>query len=262
MLNRHSIVDTFAKGPSPYWIRLAVGPSDVVWKPGRLRFLVENATETQLANAEIGDYRNHLRRNLPWRPPLRMAVRARFSHPAEALSGTCGFGFWNNPFALPSGDVQAPPNALWFFCASIRSDMVTAPGLPGYGFRTEMINAGTMPGWLAALGNRLLQTPGLEALLYRAAQTQIHAGGVRIGGIDTREFHDYVLYWSDSEAVFSVDDREVLRVSRPPTIPLGFVAWMDNQFAIARPDGTFRFGLEVAPGAQWLELARIEIEPL
>ena len=178
MSNR--ILDSFAAGPSPYWVRLAVGPSAVAWEPGRLRFEVEDATETQLANAEIGDYRNHLRKDLPWRPPLRLAVRARFSHQAADLGGTCGFGFWNNPFALASGDVLAPPNALWFFHASPRSDMVIAPGHPGHGFRAEMINGGSMPGWLVALGNRLLQLPGLSALLYRAAQTQVHAGAVRL----------------------------------------------------------------------------------
>jgi hypothetical protein len=262
MTDNQVIVDRFAQGPLPYWIRLEVGSSDVEWSPGRLRFVVHGAVETQLANAEIGDYRNRARSRLPWRPPLRLAVRARFSHPAPDLAGTSGFGFWNDPFDMAGGDVLAPPNALWFFCASARSDMVTSPGMPGNGFRAEMIHGGAMPGWLASVGNRLLQLPGLAPLLYRAAQTQINARGICLDGTDMREWHDYVLYWDRSEAVFSVDDREVLRASRPPAMPLGFVAWMDNQLAVARPDGEFRFGLEAAPGRQWLELNRVEIEPL
>ena len=76
------------------------------------------------------------------------------------------------------------------------------------------------------------------------------------------DWHDYVLFWDRSEAVFSVDGREVLRVPRPPAVPLGFVAWMDNQLAVARPDGEFRFGLEAVPGRQWLELDQVEIEML
>lgn len=254
------IIDTFESGPLPYWVRLVTGSADIQRLSKRLRFVVEDADATRLADAELGDYHDRPRHHLPWRAPLRMAVRARFSHPADALAGTGGFGFWNNPFRTGGGQVFAPPNALWFFCASARSDMVISPGHPGHGFRAEMINSGTMPGWLVAVGDRLLQLPGLRSLLYRAAQTQVHAGAARLEGLETSGWHDYVLFWSRSEAVFSVDDQEVLRVQRPPPAPLGFVAWMDNQLAIARPDGEFRFGLEVVPGPQWLELDRVEIE--
>jgi hypothetical protein len=242
MMHDQSLIDTFAEKPLPHWTRLAVGPADVEWSSSRLRFVVHDAVETGLANAEIGDFRGRARPDLPWRPPLRLAVRARFSRAAEKLGGTSGFGFWNDPFGMAGGDALAPPNVLWFFCASPRSDMVTSPGMPGNGFRAEMINGGTMPAGLLALGKRLLQLP--------------------IDGVQITDWHDYVLYWSYSEAVFSVDNREVLRVARPPAGPLGFVAWMDNQVAIARPDGEFRFGLEAVAGRQWLELDRLEIEPL
>jgi hypothetical protein len=262
MIHNQCVIDSFAERPLPYWIRLATGPADVAWSPGSLCFAVEDAVETQLANAEMGDYRHHARAHLPWRPPLRMAVRARFSHPAGELAGTSGFGFWNDPFAMGSAGTMAAPNVLWFFCASPRSDMVTSPGMPGNGFRAEMINGGAMPGWLAGLGNRLLQLPGLAPLLYRAAQTQVNGAGVRLEPLDGTAWHRYTIYWDYAEVVFSVDDREVLRAARPPAVPLGFVAWMDNQVAVARPDGQFRFGLEAAPGRQWLELSRVEIEAL
>jgi hypothetical protein len=262
MAHDRSVIDTFAEKPLPHWVRLATGPSEVAWSPGRLRFVVQDAVETQLADAEIGDYRNRTRSRLPWRPPLRMAVRARFSHPAGELGGTSGFGFWNDPFNMAGGNTLAPPNALWFFCASPRSDMVTSPGMPGNGFRAEMINGGTMPAWLLAVANRLLQLPGLAALLYRMAQTQVNAAGIRLSTVEMTDWHDYVLYWDRAEAVFSVDSQEVLRTVRPPALCLGFVAWMDNQLAIARPDGEFRFGLEAVEGQQWLELDRVEIEAL
>lgn len=254
------IVDDFARGPSPRWVRLATGPAEVLWEPGRLRFAVEGAVDAQLANAEIGDYRGLSRRQLPWRAPLRMKVRARFSAGVEHLAGTSGFGLWNDPFDLARGDVLAPPNALWFFYASPRSDMITAPGLPGFGFRAETINGGTMPGWLVRLGGRLLQLPGLAALLYRVAQTRVHAAAVRLDDVEMTTCHEYELEWQQSEAAFRVDGREVLRAPRPPGVPLGFVAWMDNQVAVARPDGELRFGLEVVPAWQWLELERVEIE--
>ena len=58
-----------------------------------------------------------------------------------------------------------------------------------------------------------------------------------------------------------VDDSLVLRIPQPPKRPLGFVAWLDNQYAIATPRGTLRFGT-VASGPQWFELDSVRIEPL
>jgi hypothetical protein len=255
------IADSFTSGPSSHWIRLTTGPAGVESAQGRLRFLLDGALEAQLADAEIGDYRHFERSALPWRAPLRLDVRARFSHPAAELAGTSGFGFWNNPFREVEGDLLAPPNALWFFCASSRSDMVAAPGLPGHGFRAEMINSGTAPGWLLGLAACLLDLPVLRSLLYRAAQMRVSAAAVRLDGVHMTTWHDYTLDWGLSEAIFRVDGREVLRTPRPPRVPLGFVAWMDNQVAVARPDGDFRFGLEAVPGRQWLELESVAIEP-
>lgn len=254
------IVERFTTGPLPHWVRMAVGPAEVTWDAGRLRLVVNHALATQLANAEMGDYRARPRAGLPWSAPLRLAVRARFSHPASQLGGTSGFGFWNDPFDLASGDVLAPPNALWFFCASASSDMVTAPGLPGNGFLAQTINSGTMPTWLVAVGSWLLRLPGLTPLLYRAAQARVHAAAVQLVDVEITTWHDYVLCWHRSEAVFSVDSQEVLRAPQPPQGRLGFVAWMDNQLAVVRPDGEFRFGLEAVPQQQWLELDQVEIE--
>jgi hypothetical protein len=197
------IIDRFADGPLPYWVRFSVGPTTMLHEAGRLRFVVEGAARTQLADVEIGDYRLTDREHLPWRPPLRLMVRARFSHPASLLRGTCGFGFWNNPFAPAGRGVVAPPNDLWFFCASPQSDLVAAPGLPGNGFRAEMINGGTMPAWAATLGNLVLRLPRITPLLYRAAQTRMNAASVRLDGFQMTHWHDYVLYWDRAEAVFT-----------------------------------------------------------
>ena len=43
--------------------------------------------------------------------------------------------------------------------------------------------------------------------------------------------------------------------------PLGFVAWVDNQYAIATPRGELRFGT-IASEREWLELDYIRIQPL
>ena len=75
------------------------------------------------------------------------------------------------------------------------------------------------------------------------------------------EWHTYALEWHPSKATFWVDNTEVLRVPNPPTRPLGFVAWRDNQYAIATPQGVLRFGT-VACDAQWVEMDSVSIVPL
>jgi hypothetical protein len=50
-------------------------------------------------------------------------------------------------------------------------------------------------------------------------------------------------------------------VPNPPPGPLGFVAWIDNQYAIATPQGSLRFGT-VSSSAEWLEIDWIRITPL
>jgi hypothetical protein len=79
--------------------------------------------------------------------------------------------------------------------------------------------------------------------------------------VDMTNWHTYVLEWRSTEALFWVDDKLMLRAPQPPTRPLGFIAWLDNQYAVATPRGILRFGA-VASGPQWLEMDSVRIEPL
>ncbi len=88
-----------------------------------LRFVTDDATSRQYSNAQVDDYRGLSRRRFPWRPPAKLTVRARFSHPAGHLKGTAGFGFWNDPFLMTGARLPALPQAIWFFYASPPSDM-------------------------------------------------------------------------------------------------------------------------------------------
>jgi hypothetical protein len=78
---------------------------------------------------------------------------------------------------------------------------------------------------------------------------------------DLREWHSYEIEWRTDGARFLVDEVEVLRAAQPPRGPLGFVAWTDNQYAIATPRGRLRFGV-LPTDKQWLELADVSIQPL
>jgi hypothetical protein len=67
--------------------------------------------------------------------------------------------------------------------------------------------------------------------------------------------------WRQDHARFLVDDIPVLQVSNPPPGPLGFVAWIDNQYAIVTPRGSLRFGT-LTSSAEWLEIDWLRITPL
>jgi hypothetical protein len=74
-------------------------------------------------------------------------------------------------------------------------------------------------------------------------------------------WHDYRIDWGPEAAVFTVDGAEVLCAPDPPRGPLGFVAWVDNQYAVATPEGRFGFGLVATAEPQWLELESVSITP-
>jgi len=51
----------------------------------------------------------------------------------------------------------------------------------------------------------------------------------------------------------------VLETDRSPRGRLGFVAWIDNQYAVVTPRGNFKFGLLDAPFEQWMEVSEINV---
>jgi hypothetical protein len=74
------------------------------------------------------------------------------------------------------------------------------------------------------------------------------------------EWHAYALTWSIEEARFEVDGEIVLRAPVVPQGPLGFVAWIDNQYAVATPEQGFSFGTLPLKEAQWLEIRDLQID--
>jgi len=75
-------------------------------------------------------------------------------------------------------------------------------------------------------------------------------------------WHTYVIEWGVQRTRFRVDGDLVLDSPGAPRGPLGFVAWLDNQYLVVTPWGRFRWGLLDVPGRQWMEVDWFEIEPL
>lgn len=265
------MLENFSQGIAQCWKQTCLGPAELQIVDEKLRMSLPAVQRGQYADAQIDDYDSLPRSAFPWRPPLVMEVRARSSHPAAMagaetggiLRGTAGFGFWNYPFSV-RGDILMLPEAVWFFYASPPSNMALVPGLPGWGWKAQVVHSmrsetalATVPMALSAAWARLTgDDRPAGRWLQRLSGTQ-----EALLDVDMTNWHTYRLEWRAGDALFRVDETLVLRAAHPPTRPLGFVAWIDNQYAVATPRGTLRFG-SIATEPEWLELDYVRIEPL
>ena len=239
---------------------LEIGGGRVQREGERWRLTIPPLTARQYADAQVDDYGRAARR-LPDSPPMRLSLRARASHARP--TGTLGFGFWNNPFTLTGGNVLAAPNTVWFFYASPPSDMALAEGVPGSGWKAATLNAGRYPSLLiapaAAAAIALTFVPGLGKPIMSLARRFAQAHEAPLADVTLADWHTYEIDWLEREAIFRVDGVERLHSPAPPRGPLGFVLWIDNQYAIASRAGKFGFGLCETEEKQWLEVEQCHI---
>ena len=272
------IDDDFTGALDPRWKRTCPGGGTLDVSGSALRLALPSVPAGRYADAQIDDYSGLRLRHFPWCPPLRLEVRARASHPVcppatsdadedpgeqTYLRGTAGFGFWNFPLTI-AGGVPRLPDALWFFGASPPSNMVLVPGVPGRGWKAQVVHAhrwGVVLAGVPALGAvGLAALSGRERVAARWVQ-RVTGASERLLAAEFTEWHEYTIAWRRTEARFLVDGVEALIADKPPAGPLGFVAWIDNQYAVATPRGRLRFGT-IATGPQWIELDYVRISPL
>lgn len=258
------VSETFSTAVSPRWQRCVKGRGALQRTPSStLRLVNEDTSSREYTDAQIDDYQGLSRRRFPWRPPLELRIRARFSHPVGELSGTAGFGFWNDPFLMTEARVPTLPRAIWFFYASAPSDMKLDPHTPGRGWKAATVDALRPLAFLlapVALPTVLLMN--LRPLYWALWPRVQRALNVRERSVevDTTEWHTYVLEWGVRRATFRVDREPVLRSVCSPRGPLGFVMWLDNQYLVVKPWGRFGWGLLEKPGRQWMEVDQLVIE--
>lgn len=259
-----------------HWTRTCLGGGTLTCADSILRLAFARAVAGRYTDAQIDDCDHRPRRDYLWRPPLRLEVRARASHPQHppalpatagspgaTLHGTAGFGFWNYPFST-TGAVLTLPDAVWFFYASPPANMALVPGVSGWGWKAQVVHAhrwgalAAVAPTLAAIGwGRLTGrlAPAARCVRWLSGAIEAHL----TPPLDA--WHDYTIDWRSERARFLVDGQEVLVADEPPSGPLGFVAWIDNQYAIATPRGALRFGT-LDSAAQWLDLAHVRISAL
>jgi hypothetical protein len=249
------------------WQRHIRGQGKLELAGGSLRLVNVDASSRRYSNAQIDDYQGLRRRDFLWNPPLKLSVRARFSHAAgngaPGLCGTAGFGFWNDPFLMTGARLPNLPRAIWFFHASPPSDMKLDMQAPGHGWKAATIDAlqpiALLLAPFAPLATLLMNARPLYRVLWPPIQRAMKIREMTIEA-DMTEWHTYVIQWGIHVTSFSVDGQTVLSSAPSPRGPLGFVMWLDNQYMIVKPWGRFGWGVLEAPGHQWMEVDWLSIQ--
>lgn len=256
-----AVNERFDGGISDYWRITAIGAGRVEPGADGLRLIMPSVGADAYSDAQISDYSDA---DFVWRPPLRLTVRAWARAGVGGIGGTAGFGFWNQPF-MPGVIRPRLPRAVWFFYSSPPSDMRLAHRVPGPGWKAATIDATRLPFLLLAptapVGVLLMRIPALYDALWPIGQRALGVSEALLDPHLLAAPHTYTLDWLRGEAVFAVDGAVVHRAPCAPRGPLGFVAWVDNQYAVITPQGRFGFGL-VDSGEAALMLESVTIEPL
>ncbi|MBZ0298829.1 MAG: hypothetical protein K8J31_03765 [Anaerolineae bacterium] len=256
------IADRFDDGLHPDWRVTRIGQAEVQAQPGALRLSNFPTPAGRYSDAQISDYRAS---DFRWRPPLRLTVRAQVSTSLDTLRGTAGFGFWNQPF-MPGEFRLRLPQAIWFFFSAPPANIQLAQDVPGPGWKAATLNArrwqflALLPA--APLGFLLMRAPLLYRRLWPIGQRALGVSEHLLDPTLLGEVHTYMLDWHPDGAAFHVDDRLMHAAPAAPGGPLGFIAWIDNQYAIVTPQGHFGAGVVPLDQPQTLRLESVTIETL
>ncbi len=275
------------------WRITNYGAGQVIQQSDTLHFNIPSTDASRYHDAQLTDYA--AKADFRWQPPLRMQVTASISFPSanpllgsensgfnspsllaergtggEVLKsnppvGTAGFGFWNHPF-VPGERGLRLPKAIWFFFSAPPSNMQLAQGISGPGWKAATIDA-TRWQFLtlaptAPLAVFLMRIPALYRRIWPIGQRAIGVSEHLLDSSLLLERHTYSIDWHPDHISFAVDHITVHQAPVSIRGPLGFIAWVDNQYAIVTPQGRIGFGLVPIPQPQTLNLNRITIESL
>lgn len=261
------IFDTFPaiQTLAPPWHIFEQGQGQVYTTEQTIHLTKPATNSYHYTNAQLDDYHYLNRGDFLWQAPLRLTVRARFSHPCGILHGTAGFGFWNAPPFMTNHLRPTIPRVIWFFYSSPHSNIQFAQGIPGFGWKAATLD-GLRPAFFALLPTAPIAIPlmnirPLYNLCWPIGQQAINVSEA-ILPVEMTAWHTYTLLWYERTAHFLVDNYPVLECTTAPHGPLGFVMWLDNQYMVATPWGCFDFGLIETPQTQSMEVSQLIIEPL
>lgn len=245
--------------------RLEINGGLVIQNNGWL--LTLPVVEKRYADAQIDDYGagSNGRSTYPWRPNTHLCLRARFSHAANQLVGTAGFGFWNAPFGDPTIRWPALPQAAWFFFGSPPNDLPLALDGAGQGWFVSTLDATTARAWSMAPAAPFVvllnRWPRFRHHIWPLVQHRLGISYAQLlPAMDV--WHEYELFWEERGCRFLIDGVAVLHTEQSPRGPLGFVCWLDNQFMVVTNTGRFRWGTLPTSKTQFLEISDLTIRSI
>ncbi len=237
-----------------HWNRLAAGSAWVEESFG-LRLSLHDAPSSKLSVAQIDDYINRPRSDYLWLPPKIFRLKARVSHPAGELLGTAGFGFWNNMAPLWGTHMEVNPNWIWYYYASPQSTISLTNGIAN-GWKASAVYGGKGGERAMSAANTFMKIPLLGRLL---TGVRMPAKEKSLEEWDFTEWHEFEIHWLPESIHFRIDGEEVLAARVKVSVPLAFVAWIDNNYATVKPNGEFEVGYLAVSQEQSLMIQSLEI---
>jgi hypothetical protein len=246
--------------------RTAGGGQVSVDQAGIHRLEIPAGAADQYRLAQLDDYSNLARKNLPWHAPLSFSLSAKISQ--GQVPGTWGFGFWNDPFSISlgvGGGVRlfpTLPQSAWFFFASEQNALSLYDQLPAYGnLSATFRSSGWQPRILltALLSLPSLLSPRFCRLLRKVSQNFILQSSTHTT-LDVTTWHHYRIRWTENHVGFEIDKQGVYETTIVPFGPLGFVLWVDNQYLSVSPEKPVSFGSLANPKAVCLEVQNLSIQ--
>jgi hypothetical protein len=239
---------------SAHWNRLAAGSAWVEESFG-LRLSLRDAPSSKLSVAQIDDYINRPRSDYLWLPPKIFRLKARVSHLAGELLGTAGFGFWNNMAPLWGTHMEVNPNWIWYYYASPQSTISLTNGIAN-GWKASAVYGGKGGERAMAAANTFMKIPLFGKLL---TGVRMPAKEKSLEEWDFTQWHEFEIHWLPESIHFRIDGEEVLAARVKVSVPLAFVAWIDNNYATVKPNGEFEVGYLAVGQEQSLMIQSLEI---
>ena len=113
----------------------------------------------------------------------------------------------------------------------------------------------------APIGFLLMRSQRLYDALWGIGQRALGINEAALDPSLLADWHSYSIDWRADGADFAVDGAVVLSAQSVPSARLGFIAWLDNQYAIVTPQGRFGHGTLAIDRPQSLLLRDIAIAP-
>jgi hypothetical protein len=242
------------------------GAAAIPFETGEWRLEIPPGPKGRYRLAQLDDYNRLPRRDFSWDPPFSLTLSARVS--SSSISGTWGFGLWNDPFSLSlglgGGTRRFPtlPNAAWFFFASPPNYLSLRDDLPAQGFLAQTFQSPSISASILALGSTgfpLLAWPWMARKFRTLLGRIIKEDSLDLSN-DGTQWHAYTLEWRLDLVSFRVDGASVFETRVSPGGRLGLVVWIDNQYASFPPSGRLSYGSLSTLESAWLEIKSISID--